>query len=70
MVMKIVDLYHMESRPMFMDLDTKKLIRDEKAAELRKRIKFDDKGPFLDYKEGVMIPEMGNRIAYGFCYTV
>lgn len=70
MVMTVIDIYHMESRPMYADLKTKRVIRDQEAAKLHARLANFKKGRFVKYEEGIKIPSLGNRIAYGYSYTV
>lgn len=68
--MTVIDLYHMESRPMYMDMATKKVFRDQEAANLRATLMNTPRGRFVQYEEGITIPSFGNRIAYGYTYNM
>lgn len=66
----VIDLYGIESRPNYLMVKSRKLATSAESRqifEIRDKMK---KIRFVKYEEGIAIPQWGNRIAYGFIYTV
>lgn len=71
--MRIVDIYHINSRAMFYDLDSKKIIQGDAALALREKCIGVGRAGWLDFNEGVRADCFSNghpTTIYGAIYEI